>query len=229
MRYNDYNQEQVAFFTLFECADSVEAARGLFDAAADWATGRGLKRMLGPKGFTAMDGLGLLAQGFEHPAAFGIPYNLPYYPALLETCGFSPSGVILSGYLSGNLQLPEKVHQVAERVQQRRGLWVKSFRSRRELRELVPALESMYNRAIEDMPGNVPLTRAEVQGIANQLLWFADPRLIKLIYKDDQPVGFLLAYPDVSAAVQRCRRMLNELRQMGVDFCKVHRMYEKSL
>src|SRR5450759_1607595 len=35
--YNDYNQEQTAFFYLFECEDNQEAAEGLFDAAAGWA------------------------------------------------------------------------------------------------------------------------------------------------------------------------------------------------
>jgi hypothetical protein len=34
---------------------------------------------------------------------------------------------------------------------------------------------------------------------------FADPRLIKVVMKDDQPVGFLFAYPDISAAIQRTR------------------------
>jgi hypothetical protein len=32
--------------------------------------------------------------------------------------------------------------------------------------------------------------------------------LIKIIYKDDAPVGFLLAYPDISAALQRTRGKL---------------------
>jgi hypothetical protein len=35
------------------------------------------------------------------------------------------------------------------------------------------------------------------------MLWFADPRLIKIVMKNDEPVGFLFAYPDISAAVQR--------------------------
>jgi hypothetical protein len=39
--------------------------------------------------------------------------------------------------------------------------------------------------------------------MASQLLWLADPKLIKLVMKGNRPVGFLLAYPDVSAALQR--------------------------
>ncbi|HEY3341195.1 MAG TPA: hypothetical protein VGK81_04215, partial [Anaerolineae bacterium] len=35
-----------------------------------------------------------------------------------------------------------------------------------------------------------------------------DPRLIKIVMKDDQAVGFVLAYPDISAALQRTKGRL---------------------
>jgi hypothetical protein len=48
--------------------------------------------------------------------------------------------------------------------------------------------------------------------LANQLLWFADPRLLKIVYKvedpltgKEEPVGFLMAYPDISAALQKTK------------------------
>lgn len=75
--YNEYNQKKTAFFYLFECEDDLAASQALFEAAFDWARARGLEDMLGPKGFTVLDGFGLLIQGFEHRPAFGLPYNPP--------------------------------------------------------------------------------------------------------------------------------------------------------
>lgn len=54
----------------------------------------------------------------------------------------------------------------------------------------------------------MPLTAEEMQTIANQILLYADPRLLKIVMREDEPVGFLLAYPDVSAAMQRTRGRL---------------------
>jgi hypothetical protein len=51
----------------------------------------------------------------------------------------------------------------------------------------------------------MPITDDEAKSLADQLLWFAAPRLIKLVMKDDQIVGFMLAYPDISSALQRTR------------------------
>jgi hypothetical protein len=100
------------------------------------------------------------------------------------------------------------VQLVAEQVMRRRGLQIQRFRNRGELRALVPRLKDLYNQALAGTNGNVPLTDAEAQTLGNQLLWFADPTLIKIITKDGEPIGFLFAYPDVSAALQRTRGRL---------------------
>jgi len=206
--YNAFNHEQTAFFYLFECVNHQEAACALFEAARAWAKVRGLTKIIGPRGFSVLDGYGLLVKGFEHRAAFGLPYNLPYYPGLVEAAGFENAGEIVSGYLNVRMPFPERIHQVAELVQKRRGLRVARFRTRRDLRALVSRLGELYNHALDGTSGNVPLTADEIKTLADQLLWFADPRLIKIIMKDEQPVGFLFAYPDISAAVQRTRGRL---------------------
>ena len=201
--YNEYNHEKTAFFYLFECEERPDTAQALFDAAFGWARARGLDCIQGPKGFTALDGMGLLVDGFNHRPALGIPYNLPYYATFLEAAGFIGSGDVVSGYLSAKAAFPDRIHRLSEAVQKRRGLTIARFRSRRDLRTLVPKLGTLYNASLTGTTGNVPLTEDEIQTIANQMLMFADPRLIKIVMKDDDPIGYLFAYPDISAAVQR--------------------------
>lgn len=208
-RYNEYNHEKTGFFYLFECVEDDRVSGLLFSAAEDWARQRGLDCMVGPKGFTPLDCMGLLVKGFEHRPALGINYHRSYYGSLVEAAGYEPAGDILSGYMDrkgfreGRIQFPEKIHQVAQLVQERKGLRVARFKKRSELRVLVPRLKDMYNAALEGTHGNVPITEEETKTIADQLLTFADPKLIKIIFKDDEPVGFLFGYPDISAALQR--------------------------
>ena len=206
--YNEYNHSRTAFFYLFECEDNANAAQALFAAAETWVRQRGLAEIIGPKGFTALDGMGLLVRGFEHRPALGIPYNLPYYSGLIESAGFLPHGDTVSGHMDRSFQLPAKIRLAAQAVQERKGLRVQRFRSRADLRAFVPRLQGLYNAALEGTEGNCPLTDAEARMMADQILWFANPRLIKLILKGDELAGFLFAYPDISAAVQRTRGRL---------------------
>ena len=203
--YNDYNHEATAFFYLFECENHREAASALFDAGFEWARSRGLNRIVGPKGFTPLDGFGLLVKGFEHRPAFGLPYNPAYYVPLIEAQGFSLYSEAVSGYLGANIQFPPRIHELAARLAQRRGLRIARYEKRADLRALIPQLKELYNNALRGTTGNTPLTDDDINALADQLLWFADPKLIKIVMKGEEAVGFLLAYPDISAALQKTR------------------------
>ena len=207
-RYNQHNHKRAAHFYWFESRNDPRASGGLFAAAIEWARGQGLEEIAGPKGFTPLDGGGILIEVFEHRPAFGMPYNPPYYPDLIEAAGFEPAGETVSGYLSAEMQFPARIHELSERVQRRRGLTVARYRTRRDLRVMVPQLQKLYNDSLGGTEENSPLTDEEARSLANQLLWFTDPRLVKVVMKGDQPVGFLLAYPDVSAALQKTRGKL---------------------
>jgi hypothetical protein len=207
-RYNEFNKTRTAFFYLFECENNPEAARALFNCAFDWARSRGLNEIIGPKGFTPLDGFGLLVKGFEHRPAFGLPYNPAYYPELIELQGFEKESEAVSGYLGTNIRFPPRIHKLAERIAARRGLRIARCKNRSELRALIPYIKELYNSSLEGTTGTAPLTDDEVNSMANQILWLADPKLIKLVMKDDKAVGFMFAYPDVSAALQKTRGKL---------------------
>lgn len=207
-RYNEFHQTKTAFFYLFECENNKEAAGVLFQAAFEWACARGLDRIAGPQGFTPLDGFGLLVKGFEYRPAFGLPYNPAYYVDLVEAQGFVKEEEIVSGYLGPHIQFPGRVHRLAERLARRRGLHILRCETRSDLRKLIPYFKELYNGALGQTVGTVPLTNEEMDTIANQLLWLADPKLVKLVMKEEKAVGFLLAYPDVSHALQKTRGRL---------------------
>ena len=115
---------------------------------------------------------------------------------LIEMLGFQPERDALSGYLGPDIQFPPRVHELAERIAKRRGLRIARYRTRKDLRSFVPKLKELYNNALRGTAGNAPLTDAEVKMMANQFLWFADPALLKIVYKvedihtdDDEPVA----------------------------------------
>ncbi len=202
--YNARSGTNRAFFYLFDVIDDLEVARALFKHGEAWAEARGLNEVYGPKGFAALNGMGLLTKGFQHRPAFGIPYNYAYYQELIEKIGFQKDRELLSGYLHRGQEIPEKVHIVSEKVQKRWGVRVQNFQSRKDLRKMLPHIKDLYNGSLVGTSGNPPLTDEDVEAMANQILWFADPRIIKVLMKgDDKAIGFLLAYPDISAAVQK--------------------------
>ena len=207
-RFNDFRGENTAFFTLFETVDDAAVADALFAEASQWARAKRLDILLGPHGFTPMDGNGLLVEGFEHRPAFGQPYNPAYYVDFVERQGFTTKNETLSGYLSAETPFDERIHRIAARVQKRRGLRVARYEKSKDLRALLPYLKELYNGSLGDVGTNVPITDEEITSLGEQLIWIADPKLVKVVMKGEKPVGFVLAYPDISAAIQKVRGKL---------------------
>ncbi len=207
-RYNAHSGRNAAFFCCFDAVDNVEAVRQLFESAACWAAGRGRSVLLGTKGMMRTDAPGILVEGFEHEAALSMPYNYDYYSRLLESVGFEKEIDYLSGYLMQEQQIPERIVALAEKIKERRGFWVKSFSSKKELRAWIPRIQKVNNEAFSQVWGYYPIDAAEVQLIGQQLLTIANPRLLKVVMKDDDIAGFAFIFPDVSAALREVRGRL---------------------
>lgn len=206
--HNAFRKAKTAFFGFFECTQDVEASRALFDSAAVWARKRGLDRLIGPRGLIGTDGGGVLVEGFEFRPALSIPYNFAYYDSFIQDTGFQKDTDHLSGYLPGSHQFPQRLASIAEKVRQRRGYVVQSFSSGQELRLWAPRVIAVHREAFANTHTFYPPTPAEMQAIINTLISIADPRLIKLLLKDGQVVGFVFAYHDISTGLQKARGRL---------------------
>lgn len=212
-RFNAYHGSRTAFFYHFECVEDPAVAAALFQRAFEWARQRGLNKIVGPKGIGVLDGMGFLVEGFEHRAAMTMMlYNPPSYPLYAEAAGLGKAVDFVSCYVTAEqFTLPERVHRIAGKVQARGQLRVVTFRSKAELRAMAPQIGRAYNQAFVDNWEYIPLSDAELNLIIKDLVAIADPKLIKVILHDDDVVGFLFAFPDLSAAIQRNKGRLHPL------------------
>ncbi len=203
--FNRYHGTKKAQFSLFDCVDDQEVANAIFARAFEWAQKRGLTDIIGPKGVGAFDGYGMQVEGFEHRQMMTMmSYNFPYYQALMENGGFDKEVDFVSCYMSrSSFKLPEKADEIAKRVKERATFEIKTFQSKRELRQWASRIARAYNNTFVNNWEYYPLSDKEVANLTETLLVVADPRLIKMILRKDEIVGFLLAFPDISAALQR--------------------------
>lgn len=203
--YCEYHQENIAFFYYFESIDDQEVTSGLFRAAEDWARQQGCDTIYGPRGFVRSNCIGQLVEGFEHLPATGMIYNFPYYERLITSAGFQKESDHFSGVMVKGHRLPDRVHQIAERVGQRGNFWIKTFKDTKEMESWIPKVDIVHHEAFKDNPAYYPSTKEEFEMLAKDIIAIADPRLIKIVMKGDEIAGFLLATPNIVKAIQRTR------------------------
>jgi GNAT superfamily N-acetyltransferase len=207
--FNEVHNVKKAQFYLFECINDQDVANALFDRIFEWARGRGLNEIVGPKGFSSFDGYGIQIEGFEHHQMMTMMnYNPPYYVQLVENIGFEKEVDFVSCYVkASNFKMPEKVHLVADRVRERGKFVVKTFTTKKELAQWAKKIGESYNKTFVNNWEYYPLTKREID-YALESLAVADPKLIKVITYEDEVIGFLFGFPDVSKALQRAKGRL---------------------
>jgi hypothetical protein len=208
--FNEYHGARKAQFYFFDSEDEQEIADKLFERVFEWSYARGLDHVVGPKGISPFDGYGIQTEGFEHRQMMNMMnYNYSYYPQLVEAAGFSREVDFVSCYVeTSTFQLPERVHTIAERVQKRGALRVLKLESKKDLRKVASQVGQAYNKAFVNNWEYYPLSEREVQFVVDTLMQVIVPRLAKLIVHEEQVVGFVLGFPDISAAMQRIKGRL---------------------
>ena len=208
-RLNNWRKERTAFFYLFETIESFDVAEALFDKAIAWARTRRLDRLVGPKGFLTIDPVGMLAQGFERFPAMGMPWNYPYYNEFMERLGFAKETDYLSGMIPVDFPLPDRIFRIAEVAKKRYGYTTRTYHSKKELVPVVKHVIDTYNRSFTQNWEFAPVSDSEAPVLAHKILSVIDDAsLPQVVWKDDEAVGFLLAYPDINRAIQQTRGRL---------------------
>jgi hypothetical protein len=208
--FNAYHHVKKGCFCYFDSLDDQEVADALFNTAFDWAKPRGLDTMVGPKPFSVIDGYGILIDGFEHRQMMTMAnYNYAYYQKLVENQGFEKEVDFCSAHVKiSEFKIPERVHRIAQHVQERGTLTVKRFKNKKEVVAWADRIGEAYNKSMVNNWEYYPLSPGEIKLVLDSILVIADYRLIKILLDGDKIVGYLLAFPDVSAGLQKARGKL---------------------
>lgn len=199
--HNEFHNDENGFFGFFECEDDPEAAAGLIEAAALWVRERGCTGLAGPVNPSTNYDAGLLVDGFDSPPTVMMTYNPRRYVELIEGAGltkFKDLYAYASPVHAGSL---ERLERFAERARRREPDLVTRDVDLREFSREVALIREVYNAAWEDNWGFVPVSEAEFEWLARDLKPLVDPELLRIAFMGDEPVGFLLALPDVNPAL----------------------------
>jgi hypothetical protein len=235
----------------FECTDDPEAAAALFSAVETWVRQKGMTFVRGPLNPSTNYEVGLLIEGFDYPPALMMPYNPPYYPRLVESCGFAKEKDLMAFLIEGDYRLPEWMDRLAERIARKKGIYIRRFRPKKADAEFA-LIKEIYNASWSGNWGFVPLQRDEMRDIQKRVMTFADPDLAFFIYYEQDPAAVCVIFPDMNPLLKRLngriglvgllrailyRREITGLRclifgikdsyrQLGLPLLAVHHIFE---
>ncbi len=204
---NEKLGEADARFGWIDFTDDAEVCRLLLKAVEDWARSKGMKKVVGPLGFSDLDYEGTLIEGFDELSTMATIYNYPYYGPHIEAAGYEKESDWIEFLMEVPEVMPERYNRVAEIVKQKLDLRVVKFTNRKKIKDAYGrAIFELVNDAYKDLYQYSPLTGRQIDYYINIYLGLLNLDLVSLIVdKDDKLVGLGIALPSMSRALQKSK------------------------
>jgi len=206
--YNEKVQKKFGRINRIEFTDDVEVSETLINTAIAWFREQKMEFVHGPLGFTNLDTQGLLIDGFEYLPSIASVYHLPYYQDHFTRLGFEKENDWIEFRLTITEGPLNKAKRGADIVLKRSGVQVVSFSSLKELQPYSVKVFQILNDAFQFLPYVSHLNDKMIRQYADKYFKILNPRFIKVVVKDDQPIGFFVGLPSLSKAMQKTKGRL---------------------
>ncbi len=188
----------VGWFGWLDCVDRQDVADALLRAAESWLRDQGMPRVEGPYSYNATQEFGLLTSGFDRVPAVLQPHHEAYYDPLLRNAGYAPRyGTRTYTWTAQDADVLAPVSERGRRTAERHGLRVRPLdRSRRAAD--IDVVWDLFVSTFADQHDMIPMTRAVFDWQLADFKGFIDPRLVRIVEQDGEPIAFSLLAADAN-------------------------------
>lgn len=186
-------------FGMIAAEDDPAIFDALLATAEDWLRARGRTRIEGPFNLNINEETGLLVDGFDVPPMLLMGHDKPYAGARIEEHGYVKAKDVYAYFCDITAEFPASVRRLLDRPLPA-GVTVRRLDFKRYNEELA-TITDIFNDAWRDNWGFVPLSEIETDHLAKSLKPLLDPRLASIVERDGEPVGFLVALPNLNEAI----------------------------
>lgn len=191
-----------AQFGYFDCLDDTGIASALLGTAEAWARERGMAEIVGNFNLTAMQQAGVVTGGFENAPFTDMLWSPPHIARLLAANGYAPTfpmttfRIALADIDPGGL-LGDKQRAILADPDFR---WMPI--DRRHFAERLEESRFILNDGFAANPMFLAPTAEEYRFQAGDMMWVIDKRISTVVHHKGEPVGAIIAVPDLNPLVK---------------------------
>lgn len=207
----EINQQKVSKmrFGWFDFIDDFEVSETLLKKVEDIGHQHNLNYMEGPVGFSNLDKVGVLVEGFEEIGTMITWYNHSYYQKHYERLGFVKEKEYVENRFPFSNAHPKFYDKAGELVKRRYGVKPLSYTKTKDVMAMADTMFDLFNKTYASLSSFVPITEVQKAYFKKKYISFINPEYIKFILdKDDELIAFGIVMPSFSQALQKAKGKL---------------------
>ena len=189
--------------------DNIEVSEALMSKISELAQTEQMDHIEGPMGFSNLDKVGVLTEGFDSIGTMVTWYNHSYYQSHYERLGFEVGKEYMENTMPAHKADPAFFVRINKLVKQRFSLREVNVKNKKELLQYVDPMFDLLDLTYAQLASYAPISDEQRQYIKNRFLGFVDPEFIKFVVdKDDTLVAFAVVLPSFAEALQKAKGKL---------------------
>ncbi len=194
-------------FGWFDVIDDIEVTKALLAKVEELGKLHNLENIEGPMGFSNLDKVGALTEGFDQKGTGITWYNNQYYIEHFEKLGFRKEKQFLESHFSfANVQNLETFYKANDLVTKRYKLTMLRFKKTSELMPYVDAMFDVFNTAYAKLSSFVAVTDAQKEYFKKKYINLINPEYILFILDENKKlIAFSIVMPDFSDALIKAK------------------------
>jgi GNAT superfamily N-acetyltransferase len=205
---NDQQKKKVRF-GWFDAIDDIEVTTALLEKVYELGQKNNLEYVEGPMGFSNLDKVGVLTEGFEEIGTMITWYNHPYYAHHFEKLGYIKEKEYIESKFPFSNVKPEFFKKANELVKKRYQLSPLNFKTTKEIMPHVDKMFDLFNESYASLSSFVAISDTQKEYFKKNYISFINPEYIKFVEdKDHNIVAFSIVMPDFSEALKKSKGKL---------------------
>jgi len=208
LEINNQNQKKMRF-GWFDFIDDHKVSTALFEAVERVGREHNLKYTEGPVGFSNLDKVGVITEGFDRIAPMITWYNYPYYANHYTDFGYTVEKSYVENHFPFENVKPEFFKKAQDLIKRRYNLRALKFTKTSEVMQYADQMFDLFNQSYASLSSFVEITDIQKEYFKKKFISFINPEYIKFVVdKDDELVGFAIVMPSFSNALQKANGKL---------------------
>ncbi|WP_027136495.1 hypothetical protein [Gaetbulibacter saemankumensis] len=208
LEVNDQGVKKMRF-GWFDFIDDLEVSKALFDKVESIGRENNLGYTEGPVGFSNLDKVGVMTEGFDTISTMITWYNHEYYVKHYEAAGYRiEKGYAESIFPFSNVN-PDFFVKASEIITKRYQVKPLNFTKTSDVMPYVDSMFDLFNETYAKLSSFVAITDIQKEYFKKKFISFINPEYIKFIVdKDDKLVAFSIVMPSFAKALQKAKGKL---------------------
>jgi len=211
INWTEVNEQKIKKmrFGWFDYIDDSAVSEALLKKVTEIGKQNNLEFLEGPVGFSNMDKVGVLTEGYDQLSTMITWYNHPYYVNHLENLRFiKEKGYIESYFYIKDIDITNYT-RFAKIVKHRNKLKALNFTSTKQILPYVDEMFALFNITYARLSSFVPISKKQITFFKEKYIKLIDPQFIKFVVDENgKLVSFAITMPSFAEALQKAKGKL---------------------